>query len=301
MQYLAVVNPAAGGGQCGRNAAAAVARLRESGLDVDVVETTEPGDGTAIVAEAYRKGQRHFIAVGGDGTSYEIVNGILKVAEPDAQNGGRATLGFLPLGTGNSFLRDFTEEGSEYSIRALIEGAKRSCDVIRLTHLDGVLHYINILSLGFVAEVNGLRSRRFKRFGEGGYVMAVLTEVARLQSSVFPMRVDDGPLQSNPVAFLSINNSRFTGGKMMMAPDADTADGKADLIEVGQLGRLALVREFPKIFKGTHVHNPAVSTRQVRTIDFELAEEVDVMVDGEALRVIPTRLEVLPGAIDVRV
>jgi diacylglycerol kinase (ATP) len=105
--YLAIVNPAAGGGRSRKLLAPALERLRSQGVAIETAETNGPGDATRIARERYASGQRKFIAVGGDGTSYEIVNGLF----PQAIAGERTTLGFLPLGTGNSFLRDFTERG----------------------------------------------------------------------------------------------------------------------------------------------------------------------------------------------
>jgi diacylglycerol kinase (ATP) len=86
---------------------------------------------------------------------------------------------------------------------------------------------------------------------------------------------------------------------MMMAPDADTSDGKLDVILVGKMGRMDLLRTFPKIFQGTHVKHPAVRTAKAERIVFDVPDEIDVMIDGEAERVIPLELDVLPGAIDV--
>ncbi|MCA9651817.1 MAG: diacylglycerol kinase family lipid kinase [Myxococcales bacterium] len=294
--FLAVINPAAGGGRCGKRFPAALERLRSAGLEVDTVETSGPGQASELVAEAWAEGRRRFIAVGGDGTGYEVVNGLFPAA---AEAEEAPTLGFLPLGTGNSFLRDFTDQGAEHTIEALAQGARRSCDVIRLTHADGVLHYINLLSIGFVADVNGLRARRFKRWGEFGYVLAVVTAVAGLRARPYPMRVDDGELDAGDQVFASFNNSRFTGGKMMMAPHAKTDDGTIAVVRVGAMGRASLLATFPKIFKGTHVEHPAVTTAQAASVDLELGEEIDVMVDGEALRVVPQRLDVLPGALTV--
>ena len=77
-------------------------------------------------------------------------------------------------------------------------------------------------------------------------------------------------------------------------------DGLLDIIRVGKMGRLSLLRTFPKIFKGTHVQHPAVSCYQAPAVDFRLGGEVDVMIDGEMMKLNPTRLEVIPGAIDVR-
>jgi len=297
-RYLAIVNPAAGGGRCGKQAPEAVRALRSAGLDVVVEETKRAGDGTRIARDAYRSGLRHFIAVGGDGTGYEIVNGLF----PEALEGtDRPSLGFLPLGTGNSFLRDFTKEGAEFSRRALIEGKKRACDVIRLDHKEGSIFYINILSLGFVADVCTVTNERFKRFGEAGYGFGVVVTVAGLLCQPIPMRVDGGTLDTQPMAFLSINNSRFTGGKMMMAPNADPSDGLADIIRVGELGRISLLKTFPKIFDGSHLRHPSVTETRARQIDFELSAPADAMIDGEVIRLWPTRLSVLHHALEVRV
>ncbi len=296
-RFLAVVNPAAGGGACGRHAPATIDRLRQSGLEVDVVETRAPGEARELARTEIAGTRRHFIAVGGDGTSFEIVNGLLDVP----QNGERATLGFLPLGTGNSFLRDFSDQGAEYAIEALKQGKRRPCDVVRVTHTAGVMHYINIFSIGFVADVCATRNHRFPGLGEFGYTLSTVLRVATLRPYVFPMRTDGRSGEDRePLTFLSINNSRFTGGKMMMAPDANTRDGLLDIIRVGRMGRVTLLQTFPKIFKGTHVQHPAVTCSQAAGVDFELDADVDVMIDGEMMKFNPTRLEVIPGAIDVR-
>ena len=294
--WLAIVNPAAGGGRCGKQFPAALERLREGGVAVDVAETKAAGEGAAIARAAWAEGRRRFIAVGGDGTSFEIVNGLFPAAQESSE---RPRLGFLPMGTGNSFLRDFTEQGAEHSIAALLEDRSRPCDVARLHHKAGVMHWINILSIGFVADVNGLRARRFKSWGEFGYVAAVVTAVTSLRSRAFPLRCDGGELDDGAMVFASFNNSKFTGGKMMMAPNADTGDGLVDFIRVGPLGRFALLRTFPKIFTGEHLRNPAVRETKHRRIDFDVTDEIDVMIDGEAERVVPVAIDLLPAALDV--
>lgn len=294
--YLAIANPAAGGGRCGRECEAAVESLRAAGLDVELAQTTAPGQATELARAAYCAGTRHFIALGGDGTSYEIVNGLFPSPAADAP-----TLGFMPLGTGNSFLRDFSTAGEAFARTAIVEGRTRPCDVVRLRHRDGVLHYINLLSIGFVADVNGRRARKYSGWGELGYVAAVLREIVSLKSRPFSLSVDGDAFDHDPMVFASFNNSRFTGGKMMMAPDADTSDGLIDFVRVAPLSRLDLLTTFPKIFKGLHVRNPAVAVRKSQTIEFRIDEPIDVMVDGEALTLVPERLDVIPSAIRVHV
>src|ERR1700690_4187811 len=105
--FLAIINPAAGGGRCRDQVGKALERLRNTGLAIETVETNAAGDATRLARQAYARGYRKFIAVGGDGTSYEIVNGLYP--DSGSSSGDPATqvptLAFLPLGTGNSFLR----------------------------------------------------------------------------------------------------------------------------------------------------------------------------------------------------
>lgn len=295
-RYLAIVNPAAGGGRCGREAPRVIQQLEQAGLSVEVHNTKAAGEATEVARAAYRRGVRRFIGVGGDGTGFEIVNGLF----PDAlEVGERPWLGFLPLGTGNSFLRDFSTEGASYSQRALIERLHRPCDVLRLRHRAGDTYFINLLSFGFVADVCTVTNRRFKALGEAGYPLGVLYTVAGLRCTPIPFASDGGPLQEAPLAFVSFNNSRFTGGKMMMAPVADTADGLCDVIVVGKLGRGALIGTFPKIFAGTHVQHPAVSQHKARSIVFRVSGPLDAMIDGEVISLWPEQLDVLHHALEV--
>ena len=297
-RFLAVVNPAAGGGRCGKLAPAALEKLRAKGVELDVVESSRPGDTVRLAREAYAQGVRRFIAVGGDGTSYEIVNGLF----PEAASGARAALGFLPLGTGNSFLRDFSDRGVEHAVEAIVAGESRPCDVLRLTHCDGVLHYINLLSMGFAADVATLVNRRFKRLGELGYLLGVLTCLARLRRRGFPLRADDdAEFDRRRCLFLSFSNSKFTGGKMMIAPLADTGSGLIEYVRWGPIGRIGLVRNLHTLYDGTHLEHPLASRQGARRIEFDLDAPVDVMVDGDVLTLHCQRLEVLPGALDVMV
>jgi diacylglycerol kinase (ATP) len=127
----------------------------------------------------------------------------------------------------------------------------------------------------------------------------VLWTVAGLRCSPIPFTRDGGALHDAPVAFVSFNNSRFTGGKMMMAPAADTADGLCDVTIVGKLGRMALVGTFPKIFDGSHVRHPAVETHTARSIAFQVSAPLDAMIDGEVISLWPEQLDVLHHALEV--
>lgn len=306
--FLAIINPAAGGGRCRDLVAGALARLREAGILIETVETSEPGDATRLARAAYRRGTRKFLAVGGDGTSYEIVNGLF----PDCQAEGKLaesqqipTLGFLPLGTGNSFLRDFSDpkaadRGLEHAMRAIESHQSRACDVMRLTYKGGELYYINLLSVGFAADVAALRDRRFLGFGHAGYLAAIFLSLARLKRRPFPVRVNGhGGFDSRPCLFLTFNNSKFTGGTMMIAPDAVTNDGLIEYVRWGPIGRIGLIRNLATLYDGTHTRHPMAERQAVRRVDFQLDGPVDVMVDGEVLSLECQAIEVLPSALRV--
>jgi diacylglycerol kinase (ATP) len=294
------VNPAAGNGRCGKLASAALEHVRSRGIQLEVHETTGPGDASRFAKHAFEQGKTHFLAVGGDGTAFEILNGL---AAPLAQNGHapRLKLGFLPLGTGNSFLRDFGSGDIEQATEALVTNRSRTCDVLRLVHTEGVTHSLNLLSFGFVADICAITNQRFKAFGPGGYGLGVLTALATLHTRPLRMRVDRGELWEQDMVFVSVCNSRYTGGRMLMAPYADTGDGQLDIVVCGAMDRRTLLSTFPKIFSGRHVHHHAIISARARSIELFEPEPIDLMIDGEVLRRQPTKIEVLPRALDVLV
>jgi len=295
-RFFAIVNPAAGGGRCGKLAPRVLERLRAIGLDLEVASSTRPAEATGLSRSAYRRGFRRFLSVGGDGTSFEIVNGIF----PEAETQGRAALGFLPLGTGNSFLRDFTTRGVDHTIEALREGRQRPCDVLRLRHAAGAIYFLNMLNLGFAADAGEVANRRFKRWGQLGYVFGVFARLARLEHSAFPHRLADASdWDRRACLFLAFGNSQFTGGRMRMAPYADPADGRIEYVRWAPVGRMQLLWNLPRLFTGTHIRHRLASRAAIGQVVFDLPHRVNVIVDGEVMQLECRSLEVLPSALDV--
>jgi diacylglycerol kinase (ATP) len=296
LRFFAIVNPAAGGGRCGRLADSALHLVRRTSVDLEVVRTTRAREAVELARRAYERGFRNFLAVGGDGTAHEVVNGFL----PQSLLAGRASLAILPLGTGNSFLKDFTSRGFPYTIEAIEKRSRRACDAIRLRHAGGDLYFLNLVSLGFPADVGELTNRRFKGLGQLGYVFGVFTRLAYFEHRPFPHRLDgESNWDRRPCLFLAFSNSKFTGGKMMIAPKADPTDGRIEYVRWGPIGRLGLIRMLPRLFTGTHIEHPLASRAPAQRIDFDLGGPVTVLVDGEILRLDCRSLEILPGALDV--
>ncbi len=290
-----MLNPAAGGGRCEQRAVPYLERLRDAGLKVEVRPTSAAGEGTQIVKSARRDGYQNFIAIGGDGTAFEVLNGVL----PRANGQPRPRIGFLPLGTGNSFLRDFSTDGPAHGLAALLDNRHRCCDVLELSHDAGRLYAFNVVSFGFPASVADLVNRRLKSLGEVGYGLGVLAKLLTLRATRIRFHVQGLAAEDRELTLLAIMNSRFVGGRMLMAPDAVIDDGQADMICVEEVGRFELLRTFPKIFKGTHILHPAVTVNRIEQLAFADNQDLVTMIDGEVIRLTPRRLQVLANVVDV--
>ncbi|MFT6144921.1 MAG: diacylglycerol kinase (ATP) [Myxococcota bacterium] len=294
MRTLFVVNPAAGSGRCGRQIGRVIQRLKAEGLSCETTQTTGPGHATTLVREARAQGVHRFIIVGGDGTGFEVLNGLF-----DDTTAPTPTLGYLPLGTGNSFIRDLGITDEDTAVSALLRDTPQPVDVLRATTTDGAFFSINLISAGFTADAGELMNRRFKSLGTLGYVAGVVGRLATLSAPSLPIALDGGPVDTRPATLLSFCNSRCTGGTMQMAPDARLSDGQVDIIRVGKMSRTRLLTAFPRIFRGTHLAMPEVESATAKRVTIDIGHPVDWMVDGEILRRELTEIEVLPGHVQV--
>jgi diacylglycerol kinase (ATP) len=214
----------------------------------------------------------------------------------DAGVSEECEIAMLPLGTGNSFLRDFGITDTESAVDAIARGDSTPIDVLRLTHEEGVIHFINTMGTGFVARAGELTNDHFKPLGVAGYVAAVLICIARLRCEENTLRYA-GTTDDATTVLSSFSNSQYTGGSMRLAPDADVADGLLDVIRAGRLGRAALVAAFGRIFSGTHTELDNVWTRQVDRVEFVDPSLQAVLIDGDLYHLTPLSIDVLPGAL----
>ncbi len=289
--FYAIVNRAAGGGRAARKAPEALATLERNGVSLEVAFTEAPKHASVLAREAASLGRRRFLSVGGDGTASEVVNGLI-----GAGVAGECELAMLPLGTGNSFLRDFGITDAEAASQAICRGESRFIDVLRLHHAGGEIHFINTMGTGFVASAGELTNARFKFLGAAGYVAAVLVCIARLRYERNTLRYGD-EIDDAETVLTSFSNSQYTGGTMWMAPDADASDGLLDVVRAGRLGRGELSAAFAKIFKGTHTQLEKVWTRKVDRVDFVRPTHQAVLIDGDLFHLTPRSIDVLPTAI----
>ena len=293
-RYFVIINPGARGGHAKRLVLPMLKELEALGITMEIQWTKVSHDAYKLAYEAYRNGYRHFIIGGGDGTAFEILNGIFQGNDFSE----RVTFCYLPIGTGNSFIKDFNVESKKFNAEAIKQNRRWSCDVIKLTHQDGCLYYLNMLSFGFVAEVAHLRNTSFNYLGNLGYIVSVLVKLLKLRAYSYELTFNNIKKEF-PAAFIAFCNSRYAGGCMMMAPNARIDDGLVDYMCLQPVSRWKLLRSFPSVFSGKHIYLPEVTTAQINTVEFNCAEPINSVIDGEIIQLRPIKLEVLPNAIDI--
>jgi diacylglycerol kinase (ATP) len=287
---LVISNPRAGHGRGTRVLSQVEAYLADRNIVHQTAVSARPGHVTEIAAEAAGRGESPIVLVGGDGTLFEALNGMTRAGRfiPVAQ---------IPVGTGNSFIKDLGIESVEDGLRALTEGRKRAVDIGRVRSAAGEYHFVNLVGAGFVANV-GSRANSFKLFGDLSYKIGVLLELVVLRA--VPCRlVVDGKESVRDAVFVEVCNSRKTGGEMIMAPSAVVDDGLFDVVVARAMSRATLLKLFPLIFTGEHVKDPHIETFRCSRISVSFEPPQKVTPDGEILGRTPLDIEVVPRALEV--
>lgn len=294
MKLLLVFNPRAAGGRAGKLLPAIQARLKEAGVQHEIIPTQYPGHAEQLVRDADLSGFDGVAVAGGDGTLFHALNGLM--AHP-AQ--ARIPLGLVPVGTGNAFARDIGlgPDTWQQGIAQIAAGNIRRVDVGRIECPSEIFYFLNIAGFGFVTDA-GLTAANLKFAGKSAYTLATLWRCLRLRSHALEMDVD-GRMLAEDNLFVEVSNSRYTGTSFLIAPSASIDDGLLDITCVRRLSRLRLLRLFPTVFRGEHVEYDEVTTLQGRAIRISKPKGLAMMVDGEFRGETPVRIECLPGAVEL--
>jgi YegS/Rv2252/BmrU family lipid kinase len=276
LKLLIVFNPSAAHGRSVRKLQAIRAKFDSLGIQVDFKMTTHAGHGTEMVAITDLSAYDGLVAAGGDGTLFEVLNGLYK--HPKS---ARIPLGLLPIGTGNAFARDLQLKPSAWSeaIDLLHRGQTRQVDVGHVKSADGDYHFLNIVGMGFSVDA-GQSAQKLKFLGNTAYTLATLWQVLNLKNYPLVAELDEQQISSNNV-FITISNTRFTGTHFLIAPDACIDDGLLDVTILEKLPRLRLLKLFPTIYKGRHVAYKEVLSQQASRIRIQSPEAMLLGPDGE--------------------
>jgi YegS/Rv2252/BmrU family lipid kinase len=297
MKTLLIVNPAAGHGRGKKVFERLEPRLRAEIPGLEVRFSEYPGHAVGIGREAARAGYDRILCLGGDGTPYEVINGLYADGRPSRL----PEIGQIPAGTGNSFLRDFGITTPDAALEAILAGRTRRVDLVEFTHrpdragTETVRRVsLNIIGVGLIADILQLTNERLKFMGSAGYSLAVLVRLVRGMSNRITILADGRRLDVADSA-LVVSNSKFTGGKMKIAPPADPSDGRADIILFNGVNRREIVAIFAGVFSGKHMTHPKVETLQAAAISVESDPPLRLMADGELIGFTPLQLKVLPS------
>lgn len=301
---LVIVNPAARNGAVGRAWEKLAATLAGYGIDAETVHTERPGHASELARAGLRDGPRLVVAVGGDGTVNEVVNGFY---DGDRAIAPEAELAIVPIGTGRDGARTYRIPGRpERALAIVASGATRTIDLGRATYVahgggEESRLFLNIASCGLSGAVAERANRTSKRLGgTPSFLWATVATFARWKNVGFKVTMDDE--QRELVANNTIvANGRYFGGGMKIAPDALPDDGLLDAIVFGDVGRLDLALNMHRLYRGTILRHPKASHRLARAVSVETARPLPIEIDGEQPGVTPVRFEVVPAALRLRV
>jgi YegS/Rv2252/BmrU family lipid kinase len=305
---VVVVNPQSQGGATGKRWPELAIQIRRH-FPFDDVMTTAVGDATRLTRDALRTGADRVIALGGDGTINEVVNGFFDDATHAAIAPG-AALGIIPLGTGGDFRRTLElPTGIEAAAAVVAADHRRALDVGRLDYTTpsgdaATRMFANIASFGVSGVVDRLVNQSKKRFGRLSFALATARAALSYDNQRVHLQFDGEPASAIDLTIntVAVANGRFFGGAMKIAPDALIDDGLFDVVCLGDLGVSDLLLRGRRVYKGTHLSMDKVSHRRARLVEataIDLGGVVELDVDGENLGRLPARFTLLPRALSV--
>ncbi len=288
--YL-IVNPVAGRGRAKTVWPRIEQLLVDNGLHYTVSFTAYPGHATQLARRAVDAGHQVVVAVGGDGTLTEVINGLAM---------SEVRLGLIPVGSGNDFARSLKIPSDDLAqaVKILAEAQSISVDLGRI---DGDL-FINVAGVGFDAQVARTMSEKAKWLrGSMAYVYALLRSLFTFKPIPVQLTLDGVEYHFETI-LVAVANGRYFGGGMCIAPTAEIDDGYFDVVVLEGLSVSAFLRAFPKVYRGTHLSHPKVRVfraRQVMLRPGSQVKAVPAQAEGNFVGNAPKEFIIMPAACKV--
>jgi diacylglycerol kinase (ATP) len=270
------------------------------GYEVSVQETSRAGDAMEMTRSAILKGSSYVIAVGGDGTINEVVNGIM-----NGNSAPTTIMGILPRGTGNDFVRTFRVNKDLAALRSAIQSEQTArVDIGRLTFngLNGILqsrYFINIADVGIGGVVTQQVSSSNKSLNpKFTYLFAIVRSFFLFSPQGIKFSGDNFKFDGE-VLSLCMANGRYFASGLCIAPNADLYDGKAEIVILGKISLWEFFINLGKVRKGEMIKHPKVYYHQTATCHIESDDPCPIDVDGDFVGYTPLEMEMLPAAISI--
>ncbi|KAK8504140.1 hypothetical protein V6N13_132033 [Hibiscus sabdariffa] len=280
------------------------------GSDCNICEslTSGPSHAIDITREAIKEGADAVIAVGGDGTLHEVVNGFFWDGKPVANQKTEAVhstaLGLIPLGTGSDFARTLGWKNDPCeAIERIAKGVRSRIDVGVISREgEGSHYFINVADIHLSAKA-GYYASRYKKFGNLCYVIGALQAFMGHRNQDLRIKVNEGEWKTcSQVTALCVGNAKYFGGGMKITPNADPCSGSFEVVILQDFKWYDFLLKLHKLYNGTHLSVNNVTSRNVYTIevdDISGSGDIFIQSDGEYLGFLPRKLSILPAAIEM--
>jgi len=298
-----VVNPAASSGKAAKKWPETEQKLTNILGKISIEFTKEAKHATSITRHAIQQGYETIIAVGGDGTINEVVNGFFENAK---HINPEASLGIISMGTGGDLVRTLgipkNIEDAAIKIKTH-KTRKYDLGLMKCLGLNGepvALYFINVADAGFGGTLTNLSNQSTKVFGAtSAYLIALLKTLFVHETTTVEIQVDDSFSKEQIIRSVVIANGQYFGGGMWIAPQAKTDDGLFDVIILGDLTRGEVLANIHKLYNGTMAENEKVQTLQGRKVSLNSESEVLIETDGELPGKLPASFEIMPSVLNV--
>ncbi|MFW9778049.1 MAG: diacylglycerol/lipid kinase family protein [Candidatus Heimdallarchaeota archaeon] len=292
-----VVNPTAAGGRVGKIWTNQIHPLLEAnGIDFDFKTTTDQGNAINVAQERVNEGYRIICSVGGDGTSNEVLNGVLKAKKP-------GIFAAFPVGTGNDIPISFgiPDTNIEEMYDCLVSGQDKEFDVGYCEKADR--YFGGVASMGFDAEVAARTQTKRRLFGRWNYELALLKTILNFRPYNIKIEYDNESVLEGQRMIVAIGNGKRYGAGMHVCPKAKVTDGKFFAVTLSKISRFTLLlRVFPKIYDGKHIEHKKVLSMEGSVFRVESPDkECLYQADGEILGYLPETFVTRPNLLTVRV
>ena len=299
-----IVNPRSGNGDVGKNWARIDQEIRR-GLktDYEVRFTEQQGHATSLTGEAIKDGCELIVAVGGDGTINETVNGFFRNGKP---LNPEAAMAMMSIGTGSDFVKTLEFPTTPFEAAERIRTGKDwtvdlgKCTVVGLDGAERSRLFINIADFGSGGAVVEKVNRTTKAFGgQLSFLWGILTTLPTYKNRLTKYRIDSGPEEEKVLNTLVVANGRYYGGGLKPAPEAQLDDGLFDIVSIGDVGFLKVISSLGKFRKGEYMGMPEVSFWRGKKVVADSKETQLVEMEGEVVGRLPARFEMLPKAMKI--
>jgi diacylglycerol kinase (ATP) len=294
-----IINPAAGAHSTHRKWPGIRSLLKNAGLTFDYQFTEGRGHGIELAKAASNDGYRYLVAVGGDGTIHEVANGIMQ-----GKNSRETSLGIVSTGTGSDLSRTIGIPADYTQACSSITSPKRlivDMGVVEYSK-DGQpekRYFINSAGIGFDAETVAVTQKLPKILGGTlPYLTGLFCSFLGYRNKAVTLSIGDIS-QKIRVLTLVVANGKYFGGGMKIAPEAKVDDSLLDVVIIGNISKIGLLKALPQVYKGTHLTHPLVKLEKATRIRIDSARKFLVQADGEILGEGPASFRILPAALSL--